>query len=368
MEAFIVSSPYQVLNSLQMHYPFEEEADIFVLNQFADCSILVNNLRESKTFKRIIQVENMTTESRRRVKEFVDRNFLYSFRVSGIVGDCLYDQVYFAALDMTVYMLMKYMKKCNPGLKICRMEDGAGDYISDSFIFSSVTDTCFHKVFGGNVFLAGPEAELIRENTYLYEPELVDDIGRHKYIKKLQNNFVNKNFLKKVNEIFEVQKEDIPRTKVLFFDAAANCPIENMDKNLKEVVQLLNSVFGQEKVGIKQHPRRKENIYDSNIIWGCGNVPAEVYFANMQDSLSQRIVVGPFSTANFTPKTIFNAEPYIISLHRILYEQKCFFTEENLSKCEKAIKRLDNLYHTKEKIYVPENMAQFKKIIQCLAI
>lgn len=368
MKAFIASSPYQVLNCLQIYYPYEEEADIFVLNQFVDCSFLVSNLRRSKIFKRIIQVKNMTAEPRKKVKEFVDRNFLYSFRVSEIVGDCVYDQIYFAALDMTVYMLMKYMKKCNSNLKICRMEDGAGDYISDSFIFSSVTDICFHKIFGGNVFLTGPEAELIRKNTYLYEPELIDDIGRRKYIKKLQNNFVNKNFLKKVNEIFGIQKEDIPSTKILFFDAAANSPIENMDKNLKEVVQLLNSVFGQEKVGVKRHPRRKENIYDSNIIWGRGNVPAEIYFANMQDSLSQRIIVSPFSTANFTPKIIFNAEPYIILLHRILYERQCFFTEEDLLKCEKTIKRLDNLYHTKGKIHVPENMAQLKKIIQHLTV
>lgn len=369
MKAFIASSPYQVLNSLQIYYPFEEEADIFVINQFAGCSILVNNLRKSKIFKRVIQVENMTTESRKKVKEFIDRNFLYSFKGSRIVSDCVYDQVYFAALDMTVYMLMKYMKKCNFNLKICRMEDGSGDYIADSFIFSSVADTWFHKIFGGDVFLTGSEAELIRENTYLYEPELVvDDADRRKCTKKLQNNFTDKDFLKKVNEIFGIQKEDIPSTKILFFDEAANSPIEDMDENLKEIVQLLNSIFGQEKVAIKQHPRRKENIYFSNIVWGHGNVPAEIYFANMQDSLSQKILISPFSTANFTPKIIFNAEPYIILLHRILHERQCFFTEEDLSICEKIVKRLDDLYYTKGKIYVPENMTQLKKIVQRLVV
>lgn len=366
MDAFIVSSPYQVLNSLQLCYPFKGKHDIFVLDQFAGCASLVDNLRKSGIFDNVIQVKNMTSKIRRRAEDFINRNFLYLFKAARFVdADRAYNKVYFAALDITVYMLMKYIKKCNPGMQIYRMEDGAGDYLSEGFMFSSDIDTCFHKLLGENMFLAEPEVTAIQQNTYLYEPGLICRRNRRENVKKLQNNLMHKDFLDSVNEVFQFREEYVPSAKVLFFDAGSNDSMLKLDENQKKAIQLLTSFFGKLEVGVKLHPRRKKNIYLQNTVWGQGNIPAEVYFANIQDCLSEKIIVAPDSTACLTPKIIFGAEPYLIFLYKIVYDDY-YLTENMLFRYEEVVKKLDDLYCAKGRIFVPENISQLEEILQSL--
>lgn len=368
MRAFIVSSPYQILNSLQMCYPFDGGADIYVLNQFSDCSFLVDSLKRSGVFRNVVQVRNLTYVSRKPVQEFVDRNFFYSYKVSEFIKGRVYEQVYFAAMDLTVYMLMKDMKKRNPKLIIQKIEDGLGDYVSDSFKYTCVTDIRFHNIFGGDVFLGEAEAALILENIHLYAPQLVQNTKIRSNVKKVINNFIYTDFREKVNEIYHISHKDIPKTRVLVFDTSSSSgSYSKFDAQIADAINLLTYYFGKEEVGVKLHPRRKENAYIQNIRWGKGNIPAEIYFANMGSSLSEKIVVSVMATPSVTPKIIFDEEPYIISLHKILHDCDKV-ADEDFARYGNFLKQLEDLYREKKKIFVPEDREELENIVQYLMI
>lgn len=368
MRAYIASSPYQVLNSLQMHYPFKDHADIYVLDQFSNCSFLVDNLKRSEVFRHVVRVRNFTYATRRRICEFMDRNFFYSSKVSGIIEGRVYEQVYFAAMDMTVYMLLKEMKKRNQKLIIKMIEDGMGDYVSEGFQYFSITDNWFHHIFGGEVFPNESEVKMIRENSYLYAPQLVLNIKMRSQYKKLTNNYIYADFKEKVNAIYHFKEESVSAAHVLVFDTftpIVACQTLLCDQ-MKKVINLLIYYFGGDEVRIKLHPRTKENLYDENIKWGNGNIPAEVYFANMGDSLSEKIIVSVASTSCATPKIIFDEEPYIISLHK-LFRGIDVLEDENFIECEEFLKRLEDVYHETGKIFVPDNREELEDTVRLLA-
>ena len=367
MKAFIVSSPYQILNSLQIYYPFDGEADMYVLEQFTNCSFLVDSLKRSGIFRQVVRVKNLTNVGRRRIKEFMDRNFFYTCKASEFVEDRVYDRVFFAAMDLTVYILLKYMKKQNPQISIEMIEDGLGNYIGDCYKFTSVTDTCFHKIFGGQVFLGESEVETIKKNLHLYAPQLVQNINMRDDVKKVVNNFIYSGFKERMNDIYCFKKEDIPESRVLAFDAStSNGSDKIFDEQITDAIHLFTHYFGEHEVGIKLHPRRKENIYTQGVNWGKGDIPAEVYFANMGDALSEKIVVSVISTSSVTPKVIFGKEPYIISLHRIL--QSCGGIANEVSvRYGKFLEQLKDLYEDKGKIFMPESRKELENIVRYLA-
>ncbi len=368
MKAFVVSSPYQILNSLQLHYPFQEEADIYVLEQFGECSSLVESLRESKTFKNVIQVPNMTDSSRKRVKEIINRNIAYSVKTSPFVKNRVYDRAYFANIDMTAYMLLKYMKKCNPDIAFDKIEDGLGDYTAlECPDISSRIDALFHKLFGGTEIFQKEELTDIQQRMYVYAPEFLPENRQTSKVRMIADHSDKKDFREMINRIFGIEEKDKLLYRILLFDAAAASALDNkVDEILQQTLGTLNKYFLKEEIGIKLHPRRQQDIYQGYNKWGKQSIPPEMLYVNMGEELSDKILVGFLSTANVTPKLMFDKEPYLILLYKIIYN--CGDVADiDIEEFDGITERVKRIYNVKEKIFVPESIEELGGILHSLA-
>lgn len=367
MRAYIVSSPYQILNSLQLSYPFEQKkADIYIINQFKGAGDMAENLKDSRVFSRVILVDDLTRQKRSSVQDFWDRNVGYVSKVKKYIED-VYEEVYFAAMEMTVYMLLMFMKKQNHSLHLIQMEDGLGDYIGGNKFLCSGRDILFSKITGSMLPFDEASAVAIRNSRYVYEPKLLIDGEQYDNLHVLPNHFAQGDFLKKVNEIYQFDSVNVPPYKILLVDTAiTNGSDAVFDEILLNVVEFSRKYFQKKNIGVKLHPRRVKDIYGNMNQWGRQNVPMEIIFSNMRGDLSEKILIGIISTTSITPKIIFDEEPVIISLHKMAYNCKCI-QQEFLTSYTGVFEKLKKLYRAEHKIFSPETAEELDIILKSLA-
>lgn len=72
------------------------------------------------------------------------------------------------------------------------------------------------------------------------------------------------------------------------------------------------------------------------------------------------VLIGKYSTAQITPKLIFNKEPYIVFTY--------YLFEDKSQKVETGIHTIESLYKNKNKIFVPKTKEEFKQIIYAILV
>ena len=108
----------------------------------------------------------------------------------------------------------------------------------------------------------------------------------------------------------------------------------------------------------KPHPR---SFYRTDVAIKMFNnsiVPMEIVYATIGD-LDRRILIGNLSTALFTPKMLFNIEPYVISIHKLI--------SLNYSVLEPIYVKFASVYSDKDKIYAPDSFEQFMHYMKQIA-
>ena len=103
-----------------------------------------------------------------------------------------------------------------------------------------------------------------------------------------------------------------------------------------------------ERMIIRCHPLTVNNPRISGIRYDLQNYSWETVCI---DQISEHnILMGVFSTAQFSPKQIFDREPYVIFLHRIIKP-----TNLDQAEIEKMISKLKDNYNNKNRILVPDS-------------
>src|SRR5699024_3866592 len=117
-------------------------------------------------------------------------------------------------------------------------------------------------------------------------------------------------FMSFVNKIFDYHNEYAIRQRVVFFDQ----PISKFSYNtFQEVIEISHERFKDEFI-IKLHPRNDKIFLINEDIssYPYFQLPWEIIAAN--SDISNKILIGFFSTALTSNKIIFDEEPYIIFL------------------------------------------------------
>ncbi len=107
---------------------------------------------------------------------------------------------------------------------------------------------------------------------------------------------------------------------------------------------------------VRLHPREKSyELFSDYPLDDTNNMWEIICMQNITDS---HILIAYYSTAQMTPKIIYNKEPYIIFLFGM--DTTC----TKLSTYETAYIEFKNLYTNKNKIYAPKTIAEFETILQ----
>ena len=113
--------------------------------------------------------------------------------------------------------------------------------------------------------------------------------------------------------------------------------------------------FGKENVLVKRHPRDGSALHPDIHYYPNSSVPIELICAN--NDMSEKVIVCFSSTAAATPKLLFDQEPYVILLYRLVNEERIKTQEASYyTACQQ-------LYRQNNRFFIPENEAQFSEAL-----
>lgn len=337
MVAIICSSPFHVFTAIALKYTKYKDRDVelILLDYFKNSEETYEKINNSGMFKCVYYVHG-----KKELKKYhVDNNRLFmmwylynsdSYLASyGIDSTDIKELLYPYYEPLAILIAKSIFKHCI-NCKFVFYDDGTGSYLTD-----------FDKVVPPRIEL------LFRVPLRFYIPNLVlsfskSEFGRNESVvhEKIQIPVVPE-FKSKVNLIFDYLDDNL-NYKYIFLDQYG----ELYDEATKLISLIHSNIILElidKKMVIKKHPKRTDTVYedsDLETIRNNSNIPYEITILN-DPNIENKCLISDYSTACFTPKLIFDKEPKVVFLYKILHKDS--------SKSE--IKRIDNLFLQLKKLY-----------------
>ena len=356
------ATPFQIFNAIVLKNDkwMNDEVNIYLLDYFKEAENYVNNLKNSKMFNEVRFIKtnyiyrNCTTvrEGKKEIRFICDKlgTWLYRFKYYSEYKSIVEknnilikegSEIIYSFNDPLEKIINIYCNKMRYIVSFYGYEDGIANYYNTQYTKRELIDKLFGVSY--NVFK--------KELYYLYNPKLALD--EDVFIKKIN---LEKNKVKDlVNKVFGYKKEWKIDESIIFFDGAPE-----QDNLYSEIIKIFSKLIKEgEQIVCKKHPRRKDMMYeDTGIkIYEHQSIPFEVCCLN--EDLSNKILISFFSSACINPKNIFDQEPEIILLYKLMEKIDIEFQEKN-----DMIDRLKKLYRNPEKIHVPESLKDFEETIK----
>lgn len=354
--AYVCDTPYQIFNCLNIAYHERDcVSDLFLVVRPAILPGLVENITKSGLFRRVYRFVDEQKGAHewgvvwdfKRMDAYLEprKTLRRTIREEYGPDSLRYDEIYSAVFSTLAVCL----KKVNPQATFCLFEDGTGSY-SGNLI--DHTTNWKHKLFG-KVFRSGSSSVKV-ERLYVNSPRLCESVAAEK-IEGLPK--FTEEFLSFVSGVFSVSLENLTRyRKPLIFLTQPN-ELNFPLRITREVVEVMEAF--QEDTLVRAHPRDNDADLYSAFEVMARNGPMWELLAAVSD-MDDLTLIGTYSTAQITPKLLFDKEPSVIFLYN-LYAQMA--EKSMLSDWRKMTERLRVIYSHPEKIHSPKTLREFERIL-----
>lgn len=362
VHAFLCNTIYQLLAAecyaLETMDSAKIKCDLFVdvdntkqLIEYAESIKKLGIFQKIYYVKRIIGKHNKLVANSLKIE-----SYLFPRRVfqKSIVEDPLpeidyYNKVFISYLGpMARWFVFSF-----PKAEVSFFEDGLGSYESSvKYFYSTKKDRFFELLTGRG------ENTIRPSDLYLFCPEF--------YSGKLQNIIKRIPMPKKgdnkryyLEDTFGVDESGIySKYKYIYLGQ----PITSGDGAVQEIEEELLNVLREEyseKALVRPHPRQDADMYYSLTIDSRGK-SWEV--ACVDSILDSTVLIGFYSTAQFTPRLLYGKEPYLIFTFKMLDGVKSGIETDYAVE---TIRRLSKLYSS-EKVFIPETIEEYKTILSAV--
>ncbi len=251
-----------------------------------------------------------------------------------------FDEIYIAFPDMIERLLVRLNAKS----KLFFYEDGIGNYVEFTKRFPLYT--CFTEDLWSFIHFRKNKWKNV-DGIFLNQPDCFD----YDLIEKFKiNNFVGNNMVENaLNTVFSTQEntENYYSNKMVFFTQPDDkSPF--LGRSYKEIeikiINMLNNEF-HDSIIVRIHPR-DDSIIDNVKVDNSNNM-FELMAKDYVDD--ETIMISYFSTACFTPKLIYDKEPYIIFLYMLFDVDQLYRDSYKV-----FLDRMKKLYKSNNKIFIPK--------------
>jgi len=343
-----------VLN-IQWHDKEKEyETDIYILNEFANAASVYTEIKKSGLFSCVYLLKPLMFKSQNSMIRGMGLIWGYLHPESVVrwqLGEAVHrfpTDFYDVIMASVNVVFIASLCKLNPKAEFFMFDDGLGSYYGN-LAGGGWKYKLFTRIFRQNDYAAIPQ-KLYVNNAGMCKSKAA--------VKIEQLPSWDKDFLTYVYKVFSVepQKSRVGQ-RVIFLSQ----PFEDIDisKSFNAVMELLT--FVSEDVLIRFHPREAGRKVPEKIRTDHGSVMWELT-ASMTD-MDDKILVGYYSTAQMTPKILFDQEPWLIFLYRI---DKNLFDERMKKSLDIMVEDLRANYRDKGKIFIPDSIEDFKEQLNSL--
>lgn len=348
---FIASSVYQLFNAINITNQY---------NDFNNTSILLLETTDDGRFSSCFDTNILKNlfENIFLIKYKIKRNkcnkLLYVLQMifdKSICGNYInqkYDEVYIPGTEIISKVLAyKLLKKDS---KLYYYEDGFGSYNSVLNPNTKKRNDAIFKLLYGYTPLEKCEG------LYVYEPNIVNNEAGV-FLNKINKIIRNKEYIFNYKDLCQGEVIDFKK-KFIFLSSW----FENEDyyEFQNKMITQLASTVGQSNCCVKPHPNEWKTIShlkDVDYIKSTASFEISNYYYDYSDN----IFVSLYSTASLTPRLVYNDNPTIIFLYKIL--EKEFGVDLGINK---SMKRLASIYQDETKVFFPSTVEQFVDILKKL--
>jgi hypothetical protein len=355
MVAFISSTPHQTWNAIVMAKKMYQgiDCDLFLLDHCDDFMDIVDGLKKEDVFKDVYpcsvknilcyDIKNSLFRKLKRLTYFIGwRKYLRKH--APILK--AYDAVYIACNDDVRCFMLSRMKSLNPNLKAYYYEDGMADYISSAHPVNKGGKKIVSKLVGMNYNVADGIT-----TSYVLEPDCVaTNEFELKRIPKI-DVIKDRELFEIMNRVFAYKPVDLDAKMLYLYNPIT--PDRALNE-LRDVILGIASKYGEHSIIYKDHPRLPAGGYD-----GIDKIPKEKEtlweVMAMNANLSDKIMISHCSTAMYLPKFLFDHEPVLIFLHKLIPSDVLLKPTDRTASFNAFIERLKRIYSDPDRVFAPEN-------------
>ena len=350
MHAFIATVPFTILEAVTYVIGYDlKEADLYLVKVFKNAEEVGQRIRATHIFKNVYVVEDVLLTYPITVKKCV--NVVKNSRsILKLMKRHRYECIYYNNSGWLINSIFYTgALKGNKQVKNIFLEHGyysyTNDYADKSWKLRLLIRMVGLKCMDGSMI----------DEFYAFHPELID-VRYDGELKKMPNiDKNNSRLVNAVNEIFGYDREqdEFLSKDIIVLEQGPQKFEFDKDAFWKKVFQVID----RDRTIIKPHPRQKEStLYDMGASI-CKNhtTPWEVEIMNIDADSKYQITI--FSSSCVSPKLLFDEEPTVILLFKLLPVDMSVWDQKLLDFSEK----LGNQYRTKERYFVPETFEEFEQ-------
>ncbi len=356
---FVCTSPYQLLNSIAIIQNHKMDADLYIFSTFPCFKEVAEKIQKYSLFTNVYAVDIAKIGFRGKWLKLKGTFFVNTYLNRFLDKNICYRKFYFSCRSTFKSAMLRTLLSRNPEMRLIVFEDGMGTY-SDRHSSLAVTNArrLYEKIL--RLDLINPA----RTTFMAHFPHLVHytspyDVCTIEELPRLDQSPENRYML---CDLFSVPEDDTIHERCIIFDPKRSGPTllsAEQTAIMEHCYQIVINNLGNDNVILKPHPRSVEACAVDIRSYTHQEIPMEVLYADMSD-LKDRILVSFVSTAIFTPRMLFDVEPIIISLHRIVRDNK---TSRNF---EGIFEKFREVYHNAERVYAPETIEELDGLMKQL--
>lgn len=347
MNAYIASVPLHILVAIQMIKQNNiKDCDLYYVPTSNNADELMELVKKSGLFNSVTILPNINIEYPITIKQCIKIS-CNRFKAKKLLAEKYYETVYYNT-DGWLLNSIIYSSLPNKKSKNIFVENGLNPYITP---YDS--KQWYLRLFINLNCMTCMDGKYIDER-YVFRPPLISvpQSGEIKVINAIDKHDAEIRNI--VNAIFgyDEEKDSFGKKEVIIMEQGPR-------KEPIDMVGLWEKVKGcvsLEKAIVKSHPRQKDSalkkigfdMYDRYVI------PWEVLTLN-QD-MNDKTLICIFSTSCVNPKVMYDEEPRVIFLYKLIGIDYSFFGEGMISYIEKV----KELYTDKDKFFIPETWEQFE--------
>ena len=356
---FICSSPYQIINAISIITNKEMDADLYIFGAFPGYEIIAEKLGAYSLFTSIHAIDLIKIGAKGKSRAL--KELFFAERTVGRFLDknIAYHSCYYTSRSSLKSAMLKVLLKRNPGMKRIVFEEGMGTYSDRGNLLSVSKTRCFlEKMLKWNI--DNPETTVI----LAYIPELVHYKAPFDQcvVSPLPRLNLTETNRKMLCDVFSVPDDGSITERCVIFDSKRSGPsLLETDQMLlmDQCYEIIAQYLGKEHVILKPHPRSVEKSSCDLKTYLYQGIPMEILYAEMPD-LEHRILVSFVSSAVFTPKILFDAEPTVICLHNIIRDNR-------ISKNFGGIfEKFKDTYRHRERVFSPDSTEELKSYLEAV--
>ena len=377
---FICGTPYHIYIAVSIVITEALDADIYILDNYEDSKEYASKLKKMGIFSKVYFIEREFAYRKNharieKVKYRLNVNSLgKKLYMSGLILKrsllkivifcqylCLDEKTNNTYLDYSrnyssMYFAYGYVnreaflhfKKFKNDFRFVHFEDGIGSYCS--------TIPYYQCEQFRNVPLVDFKYILKLYNPKLYldarlkcaKPKRIEKI---KVLERCEKNDMIISALFAEEELCSIWQKSI-----ILDTTYSESFVPNESRVYKKLLEAIEKAFAVDGVVYKYHPR--ENTADlSKPHITAQNIPFEIFC--YWNDFSDKIIVSIYSTGAFTPKLLFDQEPKVIFLYKLLRKYLISAAID-----EKLFINFKNSYRDKSRVMIPETISEFKEMLK----